>query len=58
MDPRQGLGCRQCTSVIDIIRGGRRKIELAPWVKTLVRKEWQCTCCFGSLIICGELSYW
>jgi hypothetical protein len=44
MDLGQGLGYCHCASVIDIIRGGGRKIELAPWVKTLLREEWQYTC--------------
>jgi hypothetical protein len=39
MDLGQGLEHCQCASVIDIICGARHKIELTPWVKTLVCKE-------------------
>jgi hypothetical protein len=40
MDLGQGLGHCQCALVIDIIHGGRHKIKLILWVKTLVCEQW------------------
>jgi hypothetical protein len=58
MDSGEGLGHYQCTAIIDIVCGSRHKIELTPWVKTLLCEEWRCTCYLGILILCGELGQW